>query len=168
VAVVVVVKMVLLLRFGAVGMALVGGAVGMALVLCSWRWLAALSLWRWRLLWLRGGRRFRSDGAAGGLLAEAIEDPKKKQAMLRKTKVGIKAWAKPAKASVLVTAAAATVAELQQHGDKLKAAPEDAALTSPPLSARPAMPLVAAVARSKPWAKTARQLLSPRVLLCRL
>ena len=37
VVVVVVVKMVLLLRFRAVGMALVGGAVGMALVLCFWR-----------------------------------------------------------------------------------------------------------------------------------
>ena len=35
--VVVVVKMVLLLRSGAVGVALVGGAVGMALVMCSWR-----------------------------------------------------------------------------------------------------------------------------------
>jgi hypothetical protein len=78
-------------------------------------------------LWLRGGRRFCGDGAAGGLHAEAIEDPKKKQAVLRKTKAGIKAWAMPAKAGVLVTAAAAaTVAELQQHGDELKAAPEDA------------------------------------------
>ena len=78
-------------------------------------------------MWLRGGRRFRGDGAAGGLHAEAIEDPKKKQAVLRKTKAGIKAWAKPAKAGVLVTAAAATIAELQQHGDELKAAPEGAA-----------------------------------------
>ena len=83
-------------------------------------------LWRWRPLWLRVGRRFRGDGAAGGLHAEAIEDPMKKQAVLRKTKAGITAWTKPAKSGVLVTAAAATVAELQQHGDELKAAPEDA------------------------------------------